>query len=617
LTSPEKNAGLALSPQRQTLILGLLLVVTSLALYNPVSHHPFVNYDDDRYVGDNIHVKAPLHWDTVRWAFTTYDEANWHPLTWLSHALDCQLYGQNPAGHHYTNVLLHALNVLLLFVVLKRATGSVWRSLMVAVFFALHPINVESVAWIAERKNLLSMLFFLLTLGAYRWYALRPRVGAYMVVALLFACGLMSKPQVITLPFVLLLWDYWPLRRMFPANPDSVPETTIPVKKLSWLVLEKLPLFALSAASAVLTMKAQTAGNAVSTLGKYPLSVRLENAIFSYSRYVEKAFWPAGLAPMYPHPASSLKSWQVSAAVIFLLTVTMLIIAARRRRYLLVGWLWFLGTLVPMIGLVQVGSQAMADRYAYLPFVGLFIGVCWGVADWAAHQHVPGAAVASVSAVALLALAMVTHRQIGYWSDNVTLWTHTLQVTNNNFVAEDSLGGALMVQGQLEEAQPHFRVAAAIHPSDPLSSLNIAIYEMQHNDLPTAAQQFKKTIDLTRDTRVRAAAFTSLGSIYSQSRDFPHARESFEAAVALRPRNIRAWMGLGLVAEKSNDFTTAVRAFSQANAIQPSDVACLLLARALGQSGRKDDAQAATEEAQRLSQDFGQAQQIATGLLTQ
>jgi protein O-mannosyl-transferase len=620
LPSPEKSehsAGLSFSSQRQTLILGLLLVVATLALYNPVSHHPFVNYDDDRYVGDNIHVKAGLHWDTIPWAFTTYDEANWHPLTWLSHALDCQLFGLNPAGHHYTNVLLHAFNVLLLFVFLKRATSSVWRSLMAAALFALHPINVESVAWVAERKNLLSMLFFLLTLGAYRWYALKPRVGAYVVVALLFVCGLMSKPQVITLPFVLLLWDYWPLRRMFSTKPDSVSDATIPAKKFAWLVLEKIPLFALSAASAVITTKAQSMGNAVSTLAKYPLTVRLENAVFSYARYVGKALWPAGLSPMYPHPAGSLKLWQVLAAVIFLLAITTLAIAARQRRYLLVGWLWFLGTLVPMIGLVQVGSQAMADRYAYLPFVGLFLLVCWGVADWATQQHIPSTALAGVSTVALLALALVAHRQIGYWSDNVTLWTHALQVTNNNFVAEDSLGGALMAEGRLEEAQPHFRSAATIHPSDPLSNLNIAIYEMQHNDLPAATQQFKKTIDLTPDARVKAAAFTSLGSIYRQSEDFPHARESFEAAVALRPRNIRAWTGLGLVAEKSNDFNTAVRAFSQANAIQPSDVGCLLLAHALGQSGRKDEAQAATEEGKRLSQDFDQAQQIATGLLTQ
>jgi len=615
LLSLQKNSGPPLSPRRQTLIVGLLLVVATLALYNPVSHHPFVNYDDDRYVGDNAHVRAGLHWETVRWAFTTYDEANWHPLTWLSHALDCQLYGLNPAGHHYTNVLLHALNVVLLFLVLSRATGSVWPSAGVAALFALHPINVESVAWVAERKNLLSMSFFLLTLGAYRWYARKPRSGAYLLVAFLFACGLMSKPQVITLPFVLLLWDYWPLERVVSSHPDSVSGETIPAKKFSWLILEKLPLVALSALSAVITMRAQAAGNALSTLVKYPLSVRLENAIVSYARYVGKAFWPLRLSPMYPHPADSLKSWQVLAGLLLLLTVTTIVIAAQRRRYLLVGWLWFLGTLVPMIGLVQVGSQAMADRYAYLPLLGLFLLFCWGAADWARQQHLSTTRVAACSMVVLLALAVVAHRQIGYWSDNVTLWSHTLQVTSDNFIAQNSLGGALMAQGRLEEAQPHFRTAAAIHPSDPLSNLNIAFYELQRGNLQLAIRQYDKAIGLTQDARLKASAFTSLGSIYSRLGDYSRARESFEAAVALRPRTIRAWMGLGLAAQKSGDFDAAVHAYSQANAIQPSDVVYLLLARVLEQSGRKNEAQAATAEAMRLSENFEQTRQIADGLL--
>jgi Tfp pilus assembly protein PilF len=595
----------------------MLLAVATLALYNPVSHHPFVNYDDDRYVGDNIHVKSGLHWDTVRWAFTTYDEANWHPLTWLSHALDCRLFGLNPAGHHYVNVLFHVINVLLVFLVLKRATGGVWRSLMVAALFALHPINVESVAWIAERKNLLSMLCFLLALGAYRWYALKPRIGPYLVVAFLFTCGLMSKPQVITLPFVLFLWDYWPLRRMFSTKADFPPTSTIPPSNVFWLVVEKLPLLVLSSASAVITMKAQRAGNSVSTLVKYPIAVRLENALVSYARYLGKAFWPVGLAPMYPHPMSSLKSWQGIAALVFLLVVTTLIIAARRSRYLLVGWLWFLGTFVPMIGLVQVGSQAMADRYAYLPFLGLFILVCWYAADCAIRWHFPAPVLAGVSALVLLALATLAHRQISYWSDNVTLWTHALQVTSDNFIAEDSLGGALLAQDQLEQAQPHFRAAAAIHPSDPISSLNIAFYEMQHNDLQAAIRQFKKTIDLTQDARLKASALTNLGSIYRRLEDLPQAKQSFEAAAALRPRAIRAWMGLGLVAEKSQDFGTAVHAFSQVSAIQASDVAYLLLAHALEQTGRNDEAQAATEEAKKLTENIEQARQIADGLLAQ
>jgi tetratricopeptide (TPR) repeat protein len=617
LPSPEKSAGLSLSPQGQTLILGLLLVTATLALYSPVRHHPFLNYDDDRYVGDNAQVKAGLHWETVRWAFTTSEEANWHPLTWLSHALDCQLFGLDPAGHHDTNVLLHAVNGLLLFLVLKRATGMVWRSLMVAALFALHPLNVESVAWIAERKNLLSMFFFLLTLGAYRWYAIQPRIGAYFLVALLFACGLMSKPQVITLPFVLLLWDYWPLRRTPSANPGDPSRTTVPVRTWAWLALEKVPLFALSAASALITMKAQIAGNAVSTLVKYPLALRVENAIVSYARYVGKAFWPVALAPMYPHPAGHLNAWRVLVSLFFLLTATSLAIALRQRRYFLVGWLWFLGTLVPMIGLVQVGSQAMADRYAYLPLPGLFLLLCWGAADFAAQRRLPSRALAGASTLLLMALALVAHSQLGYWGENVTLWTHTLRVTRNNFIAEDSLGSALLMEGQLEEAEPHFQAAAAINPADPISSLNIAFYQLQHNNLPAAVLQYNRTIALARDARVKAGALTSLGSIYSRLKDFPRARESFEAAVILRPRTVRAWMGLGLVAEKSNDFDTAVRAFSEACKVAPSDVVYLLLARSLEQSGRQEQALAATEEARRLTDNFARAQQFTRALLAQ
>jgi protein O-mannosyl-transferase len=364
-------------------------------------------------------------------------------------------------------------------------------------------------------------------------------------------------------------------------------------------------------------MKVQSAGNAVGTLVKYPLSIRMENAIVSYAAYLGKLFWPLYLSPMYPHPGDSLKSWRVIAALLLLLAITAVVVAAKQRRYLLVGWLWFLGTLVPMIGLVQVGSQAMADRYAYLPFLGLFILLCWGVADWASQQHVPTAGLAAASGVLLLALGMVAHRQVDYWKDNITLWSRALEVTSNNFIAEDSLGGALLAENRLEEAQPHFRAAAAIHPSDPLSNLNIAFYESQHNDLPGAIQRYRKVIDLTPDKRMKASAFSSLGSIYFQLKDFPHARECYEGAVFLRPRNIRAWMGLGLAAQKSGDFSAAVRAYTQANTIQPSDVLYLLLAGALEQSGQKHEAEAAITEARRLTDNFDQAQQFANGLLTQ
>lgn len=506
-------------------VLSLVLVIATLALYYPVNRHPFVNYDDTVYVTDNLHVQGGLDWETVKWAFTTYEQANWHPLTWLSHALDCQLFGLNPAGHHEVNLLLHVLNVLLLFWVLYRATGFAGRSFMVAALFALHPINVQTVAWIAERKNLLSMLFFLLALSAYRWYAREPRVGRYAVVALLFALGLMAKPQVITLPCVLLLWDYWPLQRMFApgAEPSSrAAGATIPPKSFLWLLVEKLPLFALAAASAVITMYAQRAGGARNW---YPRSIRLGNAIVCYARYVGKALWPSKLALFYPHPGSSLKTWHVLAALAFLLAITDLIINRSRRRYLSVGWFWFLGTLVPMIGLIQVGVQAMADRYAYLPFIGLFIMICWGVADWSEQRHISAAWLASVSLAALLALTVVARIQLDHWSDNVALWTHTLQVTGPNFIAENSLGIALEHEGKEEEAIKHFQAALAINPNDAASNLNVAEYDRRQGRLLACIERCKRVPAMTQLAGQKAQAYAKMALAYRALGDNTHARE--------------------------------------------------------------------------------------------
>jgi protein O-mannosyl-transferase len=523
------------SSGKWTLVVGCLLVFATIALYHPVVHYPFANADDDSYIGDNVHVKYGLDWDTIKWSFTTFRDANWHPLTWLSHALDCHLYFLDPGKHHQTNVLLHACNVLLLFWVLLRATGYTGRSAMVAALFALHPINVESVVWIAERKNLLSMLFFLLALGAYRWYALKPRVDRYAVVAFLYALGLMAKPQVITFPFVLLLWDYWPLQRMFAGSHEIADTpTVIPPRSFSWLVVEKLPLFVLSAASAVITMKAQRLGGAMSgPQNTYPFLLRIENAIVSYVQYIDKTVWPARLAFMYLH--RSLPAWQVVAALFLLIVVSGIAIANRRRRYLAVGWLWFLGTLVPMIGLVQVGAQAMADRYAYLPLVGLFIMICWGVSGWAEQRHLSVALLAASSLAALAALTVVAHRQIGYWSDNVTLWAHTVQVTNGNWIAENNLGAALMDKGQMEEAIVHFRSAEAIYPNDPRSYLFLGYSEQQRGNLREAIEQYKRVILVTQDdiwnnAQLRDDAFMNMGHAYRDLGDPVRASESFAAA---------------------------------------------------------------------------------------
>ncbi len=538
----QPDQGLRTSANRRIFLLGILLVVATVALYYPVKRLPFMSVDDRGYVTENLNIRYGLSSYTVKWAFMTFREANWHPLTWLSHALDYRFFLLNSAGHHETNLLLHVLNVVLLFWVLLQATGFAGRSAMVAALFALHPINVETVAWVAERKNLLSMLFFLLALGAYRWYAREPRVARYAVVAFLYACGLMSKPQVITFPFVLLLWDYWPLRRMFPEadEPSSrtAPAAIIPPRSLAWLVLEKLPLLALSAASAVITMRAQGAGGAMGgPMDSYPLSIRVGNAILSYPRYLEKAFWPSHLAVFYPHPWTPwtpLNRWHLLAAFLVVLAISALVTATWRRRYPVVGWLWFLGTMVPMIGLVQVGNQGMADRYAYLPFLGLFLLICWGVADWADSLHVPTAWQAGLGVAVLLVLMAATHRQLSYWTDDVTLWSHASQVTSGNDIAELVLGTVLLDRKAPERALPHLRASAAIYPMNPMTYYYIGQGEQQRGNLPEAIQQYKKVISMTQgdilNASLRVYTFREMAYAYLALGDSPRYWENLQAA---------------------------------------------------------------------------------------
>jgi protein O-mannosyl-transferase len=606
-------------------------VIATLALYYPVSGHPFLNYDDDVYVLYNPQVHAGLSWESIKWSFTSFYACNWHPLTWLSHAIDWQVFGQNAGGHHVTSLLLHAVNVLLLFWVLWRATGYMGRSAMVAALFALHPINIESVAWIAERKNLLSMMFFLLALAAYSWYARQPHLSRYVAVAGLYALGLMAKPQVITLPFVLLLWDYWPLQRMYRPAQDPAAladEQAVPALRFSWLLMEKLPLLALSAASAVVTFVAQHECGATS--GRYwqPYPVRIENAIITYARYLGKAVWPSHLVLVYPHPGNSIRSWQVITSLLLLLAITRFVAAAQHhRRYLGVGWLWFLGTMVPMIGLVQVGVQAMADRYAYLPFVGLFIMVCWGAAECAAGWQVGPAWQRGASVAVLLALAVTAHRQLGYWSDNTKLWARVvaldrqaLQANPNNWVLENTLAHALLNLDQIERAVAHFRAAVAINPADPDSNLNIGFYEQLHHHLPTALAQYEKVIALTQDSarlnaQLRSQAFTNMGLVYRQLGDPVHARQSFQRAVSSDPNNARAWLGIGILAHQSGDTNTAIKAYRKALKIEAFDWGYLLLAQALQQSGQPQQAQIAVQQARSLSQNFEQAQKIADNVL--
>jgi tetratricopeptide (TPR) repeat protein len=602
---PQEAGGIFRSPAQRKLVLGLLLVVVTLVLYNPVSRNGFVNFDDDRYVIDNLPVRAGLHWSTISWAFTSLDQANWHPLTWLSHALDCQLFQLNPVGHHYTSLLLHAANALLLFLILQWFTGYTARSLMVAGLFAVHPLNVESVAWVAERKNVLSMFFFLLALAAYGWYVRRPGIVRYTAVAFVFAMGLMSKPLVITLPLVLLLMDYWPLGRL--------PERRLDAKSAFKLCLEKIPLLALSAGSAVITMMAQKAGGAVLTSAARDPLLRLENAIVCYGLYIKKAVWPSHLAALYPYP-HALPAWEVAAAALFLLGITCAVLRYREYRYLVVGWFWYLGTMVPMIGLVQVGNQSMADRYAYLPMIGLFIMVVWAAADWAGARHASTKLLAGGGFAILFALSLVTHIQLSYWHDDLSLWGHALAVTHNNFVAENNFASALIRQGRNDEAFTHFRAASALEPQDATSQLNLGIYAQEHGDLRQAAARYAYVLQLATDTQLRASAYANLGTVYFALRDYPQAQKNFDSATKLKRVFPIALLDMGLIAERNSDWNGATACFSRFVAVDPSDVGYLLLARALREAGRDADAKLAYQQAERLSNDIDQARQRTASL---
>jgi Tfp pilus assembly protein PilF len=612
------------SPEKHTLLFSLLLFAAALAFYSPITHNGFLNYDDDTYITNNPHVRAGLTWPTVKWSFTTYDAANYHPLTWLSHALDCQLFGLNPAAHHEVSGLLHAANAVLLFLLLQAATGFTWRSLFVAALFALHPINVESVAWAAERKNVLSMLFFLLALHAYVRYTRRPALRRYTLIMLLFVLALLSKPQVITFPFLLLLLDYWPLGRFGAAPLLDAPGSTRTLLKPSsgWLVLEKIPLLLLSAASAIVTMKAQRAGGAIQTLSQYSPLLRLETALIAYVRYLGEAFWPSNLVALYPHPTRLYPAWQVGAAVLLLILITVTALRARDHRYLAVGWLWFLGSLVPVLGLVQVGAQAIADRYAYIPFIGLFVMCTWLMADWTetgggcpilARSVRKGGISALIACLPILGI--LTSRQLHYWHDTPAFWQHTLALTENNYIAHDQLGDFLAREGRPDEAAAQFRAALAIRPDDLPANLNLGTYEHGRGNLRAAIERYEMVARYAADTSLRATAYGNLGSAYRQFGDFDKARNYFETALQLDPDRAMAMIGLGLIAQKNGDLPESVRQYSRAMAVQPTDVGYLLLANAFERQGHADEAQAIREKVARLSPNLAEAQKEAQSLL--
>jgi len=632
---------MAASPEKRVVIFCLVLVAATLAVYNPIVHNQFIDFDDSAYILKNPPVQSGLTWDTVKWSFTTFHAGYWHPLTWLSHALDCQVFHLNPTGHHYTNLLLHAANAVLLFLLLRQATGFTWASLGVAALFALHPVNVESVAWAAERKNVLSMLFFLLALYAYDRYARTGRRHLYGMVTLFFALGLTAKPQIVTLPFVLLLWDYWPLQRMGGgthagsaglsserSSEPSSPAGSAP-RSLVWLVWEKIPLFMLAAAGSVITVLAQRAGDAVRSTAEVSVAARLENVVVSYVRYIGKAFWPTRLAPMYPHPGNSLPGWQVAGSAALLLLVTALVLRWRDRRYLLVGWFWFLGTLVPMIGIITVGEQAMADRFAYIPFIGLFIAVVWTLNAWTLNAWTLNAGAASAAssqdriprrafgAAAILVLVIfvmgrLTYRQLSYWHDDETLWRYTLSVTDRNYMAHNNLAIALAEQGRPEEAIFQFRAATALHKYPAKQILALAFYELRVGHPEQAVEECASVLRVSADPKVQAVAWTELGQAQLQLSQYDQAAASYENALRLSPENGLALTGSAILALRREQPDVAVAQLAHAVKVDPIDVNFLLLEQALRRAGRPAEADSASAQAQKISPDFAQAR-VAAG----
>jgi len=541
-TSPEpqpEGHAKALGANWKPFLFSAVLVVAAFAIYYPVHNYSFLlGIDDGAYVYDNAHILHPLNWTEIKWAFTHTYCANYDPLTFLAHSIDVRMFQLNAGWHHEVNVVLHALDAVLLFWVLKRATGFTGRSFMVAALFAVHPINVENVAWISELKTMLSTAFFLLALGAYHWYARKPELRRMLGVGFLFGLGLLAKPQVITLPFVLLLWDYWPLRRMFAGAPQVSSDTRsreiFPPAKFSALVMEKVPLFFIAAVDVLLTLHSETKPD----LERYTFLIRLGTAFHSYAVYLGKTFWPIGLAFDYPHPGYALRWGEVWAAMLLLLAITALVVVHRQHRYLLVGWLWFVGTMVPTINLVQIDIPAVADRYAYICFIGLFVIVCWGAAEFAQRRHFSRLALPAVSAVVLVALSAVSRYQVQYWSDAFTVWTRSLQVAPNNWVAEALVGRHLAGMGRVEEGLGHLSRALEHRPRDPFILMTMAVTEHQRGNLRKAILYYQQALVFSQDDKVNAQMLANMGHAYSDLGDSAHALECYRRAQRLQSASL-------------------------------------------------------------------------------
>jgi tetratricopeptide (TPR) repeat protein len=561
---------------RRDLFVCLLLVTATVAVFWQVKNHDFIDLDDDMYVSANGYVRGGLSRESIRWAFTTSYGANWHPLTWLSHMADGQLFGLDAGRHHLTSALLHTANALLLFLVLFQMTQALWRSALVAALFALHPLHLESVAWIAERKDVLSTFFWMLTLGSYLAYVKRPWPLLYLLTLLTFACGLMAKPMLVTLPCVLLLLDYWPLGRLEVSRSSAAPDgyyqqqTTGAGRRSTVvsLLVEKIPFFLLSGASSVITFLAQRQGGAIKSMELFSFESRIANALVSYVRYVGKMIWPEHLAIYYPHPGDALPLWQPVAAALVIATITVFALrAARRHPYLVVGWFWYFGTLVPVIGLVQIGGQAMADRYTYVPLIGLFLMIAWGGAELAARSSFLRKPLAVLAVLMVTALGLRSWWQLQFWRDSITLFEHTLQVTSGNSLIHNNLGIALARQGRVEEAIAHYREALTINPMNVNASINLGVALMGLGRLEEAVDQYGKLLELQPH---HPGVHNNLGNALVLQGKLDEAAVEFKRALEIKPDYFEAYNNLGVVLAQQGRLPEAASCFMEALRINPS-----------------------------------------------
>jgi protein O-mannosyl-transferase len=574
----------------------LFLAAITFAVFGQTLHHEFINFDDNGYVYENPFIARGLTVDGIIWAFTHVHSANWHPLTGISHMLDCQLYGLNPGGHHLTNVLLHTATVIALFLVLRQMTGALWRSAFVAAVFAIHPLRAESVAWVAERKDVLSGLFFMLTIGAYVHYARRSWSPArYGLVMLLFALGLMCKPMLVTLPLVLLLLDYWPLQRK-----ESVGKLT----------MEKLPLLALSAASCVATLLAQH--KFIQSTESYSLPLRLVNALVTCMVYLGQMVWPAGLAVLYPYPHDGLPPWEIALAGTLLAGLSAAALWQwRKQPWLLMGWVWYLVMLLPVLGLIQVGNQAHADRYTYLPQIGICIAVTWLAAEWHLSRMAFGGLMTAVIAV----LMVCAWKQTTYWKDNETLWNHTINCTTNNFEARSNLGSALMEKGKVDDAITQFQEALRINPRAANVHNNLGTGLHQKGRVDEAIAEIQKALQINPDN---ALFHFNLAKMLQQTGRTAEAIAQYQMDLQIDPADVDAQYNLAWLLATSpqaslRNGAKALQLARQANELTGGRRPIVLhsLAAAFAEVGKFDDAVHTAQNAIELAQALGRLVLVA------